>query len=126
MKIFIGDIDSEQNAKTEMPMLGGFLQVEPFRIENKSRTISGKLVKHVTAEKKRFVFIFNHIQEDDYATWIGEQRLDEYREIEIEQPDGETYDKYTVDFVFDHQHLRSKVNIDPWLYDGVVFVLEEV
>lgn len=126
MKIFIGDIGSEQYNKTEMPMLGGFLQAEPFRIENKSRTVSGKLVKDVTAEKKRFVFMFDFIKEDDYATWISEQRLNDYREIEIEQPDGETFDKYTVDFVFDHQHRRARVNIDPWLYNGVVFVLEEV
>ena len=125
MKIFIGDIGSARASKQEMPMLGGFFTSEPFKIERKNRLAGGKLVTDVIAIKNRIIITFGHIRQEDYDVWVSQQRFNEFREIEYEGAD-ETYTKLVVDFEINHSQRRSKTNKDPWLYNEVMFIFEEV
>ena len=105
-------------------MTGGFFQEEPFKIEQVKRTAGGNLVSDITAIKRRLFITFSEILPADYAVWVGEQKLDEWREIEYENMDG-SFTKVVVDFKKDHlrEFRRTK---SPWLYSQVVFTMEEV
>ena len=123
MEVYIGNVGTTQIEKTEMPMLGGFMRSEDFKIERKTRTAGGNLVVDVIATKKRLVFEFQNMKPEDYRIWEGEQRFKEPREIEYENEDG-TFTKLTVYFEGDFPHMRMRT-IKPWVFGQVTFVLEE-
>lgn len=120
----MGDIGTTQEQKTKMPMLGGFLTIEDFKIERRSRTASGKLVIDVVATKKRLLFEFENIKTEDFRSWEAQQRFNEMREIEYENEDT-NFEKLVVNFGGDYPHRRRRTN-GPWLFEQVNFVLEEV
>ena len=126
MEVYIGDVDTTQEEKTEMPMLGGFLRVENFKLERKARTAGGRLVIDVIATKKRLVFEFVNMRAEDFREWEDQQRLKEPREIEYQNEGGATdFEKLVVNFEGDYPHLRARTN-GPWVFAQVTFVLEEI
>ena len=124
MKVYIGDMNTYQHQKTEMPMLGGFLNIEYFDVELRGRTSSGKLLVRKTASKKILVFEFEHMLPEHFEVWEDQQRLNEWREIEYEEENG-SFTKLIVNFTGDFSHLREKTNFR-WIYGQIYFVLEEV
>lgn len=125
MKVYLGNIDSSRENKTQMPMESGYLRTEKFNIERRARTASGCLVIDIVAVKRRYVFIFPHILADDFDIWDAQYIPDRFREIEIEQQDG-TFEKVTVEFDLNYGAQRYMTRRDKWVYSGVQFVFEEV
>jgi len=124
MKVYMGDVGTVREEKTLMPMTGGYMREETFRIEERKRTASGRLVVDVTAVKKRLVFSFQKMLVQDYNVWVAQQRINEFREIEYEEKDGR-YTKLVVDFLGDYGHQRLKT-MKEWVYGQIEFTLEEV
>lgn len=125
MKIYLGDIDSPRENKTQMPMESGYLRKEKFNIERRARTASGRLVTDIVATKQRFMFIFPHILADDFDAWDAQYMTDRFREIEIERQYG-TFEKVIVEFGPDYGAQRYMTRRNKWVYSGVQFVFEEV
>ena len=124
MKVYIGNINTYQHQKTEMPMLGGFLTIENFNVELRGRASSGNLMVRKVAQKKRLIFEFQHIRPVDFELWVSQQRLHEWREIEYEEDDG-SFTKLIVNFTGEYSHLKKRTN-HIWLYGQTSFILEEV
>jgi len=124
MKVYLGDVGTTQEEKDLMPMTGGFFREETFKIEERTRTASGKLVMDVKAVKKRVVVSFQKMLVADYETWVAEQRLKEWREIEYEENDG-SFTKLVVDFLGNYGHQRLKT-MHEWVYGQIDFTFEEV
>lgn len=108
-----------------LPAMGRKLSVEDFEITNENRTASGKLVRDVTAVKKRFKINYNFVTNDilTQLRQLYELGINNNLNLKIEQEDS-SIDEYEVVF---RPFSRSRYLIgNKWFWEGISVELEEV
>lgn len=108
-----------------LPAMGRKLSVEDFEITNENRTASGKLVRDVTAVKKRFKIDYNFVTNDilTQLRQLYELGINNNLNLKIEQEDS-SIDEYEVVF---RPFSRSRYLIgNKWFWEGISVELEEV
>lgn len=108
-----------------LPAMGRKLSVEDFEITNENRTASGKLVRDVTAVKKRFKIDYSFVTNDilTQLRQLYELGINNNLNLKIEQEDS-SIDEYEVVF---RPFSRSRYLIgDKWFWEGISIELEEV
>jgi len=108
-----------------LPAMGRKLSVEDFEITNENRTASGKLVRDVTAVKKRFKIDYSFVTNDilTQLRQLYELGINNNLNLKIEQEDS-GIDEYEVVF---RPFSRSRYLIgDKWFWEGISIELEEV
>lgn len=120
-KIWLGLPGNEQL----LPAMGRKLSVEDFEITNENRTASGKLVRDVTAVKKRFKIDYSFVTNDilTQLRQLYELGINNNLNLKIEQEDS-SIDEYEVVF---RPFSRSRYLIgNKWFWEGISIELEEV
>jgi len=120
-KIWLGLPGNEQL----LPAMGRKLSVEDFEITNENRTASGKLVRDVTAVKKRFKIDYSFVTNNilTQLRQLYELGIDNNLNLKIEQEDS-SIDEYEVVF---RPFSRSRYLIgNKWFWEGISIELEEV
>lgn len=120
-KIWLGLPGNEQL----LPAMGRKLSVEDFEITNENRTASGKLVRDVTAVKKRFKIDYSFVTNDilTQLRQLYELGINNNLNLKIEQEDS-SIDEYEVVF---RPFSRSRYLIgNKWFWEGITVELEEV
>lgn len=120
-KIWLGLPGNEQL----LPAMGRKLSVEDFEITNENRTASGKLVRDVTAVKKRFKIDYSFVTNDilTQLRQLYELGINNNLNLKIEQEDS-SIDEYEVVF---RPFSRSRYLIgNKWYWEGISIELEEV
>jgi len=108
-----------------LPAMGRKLSVEDFEITNENRTASGKLVRDVTAVKKRFKIDYSFVTNDilTQLRQLYELGINNNLNLKIEQEDS-GIDEYEVVF---RPFSRSRYLIgNKWFWEGISIELEEV
>ena len=108
-----------------LPAMGRKLSVEDFEITNENRTASGKLVRDVTAVKKRFKIDYSFVTNDilTQLRQLYELGINNNLNLKIEQEDS-SIDEYEVVF---RPFSRSRYLIgNKWFWEGISIELEEV
>lgn len=108
-----------------LPAMGRKLSVEDFEITNENRTASGKLVRDVTAVKKRFKIDYSFVTNDilTQLRQLYELGINNNLNLKIEQEDN-SIDEYEVVF---RPFSRSRYLIgNKWFWEGISIELEEV
>ena len=108
-----------------LPAMGRKLSVEDFEITNENRTASGKLVRDVTAVKKRFKIDYSFVTNDilTQLRQLYELGINNNLNLKIEQEDS-SIDEYEVVF---RPFSRSRYLIgNKWFWEGISVELEEV
>jgi hypothetical protein len=108
-----------------LPAMGRKLSVEDFEITNENRTASGKLVRDVTAVKKRFKIDYNFVTNDilTQLRQLYELGINNNLNLKIEQEDS-SIDEYEVVF---RPFSRSRYLIgNKWFWEGISIELEDV
>lgn len=108
-----------------LPAMGRKLSVEDFEITNENRTASGKLVRDVTAVKKRFKIDYSFVTNDilTQLRQMYELGINNNLNLKIEQEDS-SIDEYEVVF---RPFSRSRYLIgNKWFWEGISIELEEV
>ena len=108
-----------------LPAMGRKLSVEDFEITNENRTASGKLVRDVTAVKKRFKIDYSFVTNDilTQLRQLYELGINNNLNLKIEQEDS-SIDEYKVVF---RPFSRSRYLIgNKWFWEGISIELEEV
>jgi len=108
-----------------LPAMGRKLSVEDFEITNENRTASGKLVRDVTAVKKRFKIDYSFVTNDilTQLRQLYELGINNNLNLKIEQEDS-NIDEYEVVF---RPFSRSRYLIgNKWFWEGISIELEEV
>jgi len=108
-----------------LPAMGRKLSVEDFEITNENRTASGKLVRDVTAVKKRFKIDYSFVTNDilTQLRQLYELGRNNNLNLKIEQEDS-SIDEYEVVF---RPFSRSRYLIgNKWFWEGISIELEEV
>lgn len=120
-RIWLGLLGNEQL----LPAMGRKLSVEDFEITNENRTASGKLVRDVTAVKKRFKIDYSFVTNDilTQLRQMYELGINNNLNLKIEQEDS-SIDEYEVVF---RPFSRSRYLIgNKWFWEGISIELEEV
>lgn len=120
-RIWLGPLGNEQL----LPAMGRKLSVEDFEITNENRTASGKLVRDVTAVKKRFKIDYSFVTNDilTQLRQLYELGINNNLNLKIEQEDS-SIDEYEVVF---RPFSRSRYLIgNKWFWEGISIELEEV
>ena len=120
-RIWLGPLGNEQL----LPAMGRKLSVEDFEITNENRTASGKLVRDVTAVKKRFKIDYSFVTNDilTQLRQLYELGINNNLNLKIEQEDS-SIDEYEVVF---RPFSRSRYLIgNKWFWEGITVELEEV
>jgi len=120
-KIWLGLPGNEQL----LPAMGRKLSVEDFEIINENRTASGKLVRDVTAVKKRFKIDYSFVTNNilTQLRQLYELGINNNLNLKIEQEDS-SIDEYEVVF---RPFSRSRYLIgNKWFWEGISIELEEV
>lgn len=120
-RIWLGPKGNEQL----LPAMGRKLSVEDFEITNENRTASGKLVRDVTAVKKRFKIDYSFVTNDilTQLRQLYELGINNNLNLKIEQEDS-SIDEYEVVF---RPFSRSRYLIgNKWFWEGISIELEEV
>ena len=120
-KIWLGLPGNEQL----LPAMGRKLSVEDFEITNENRTASGKLVRDVTAVKKRFKIDYSFVTNNilTQLRQLYELGINNNLNLKIEQEDS-SIDEYEVVF---RPFSRSRYLIgNKWFWEGISIELEEV
>ena len=108
-----------------LPAMGRKLSVEDFEITNENRTASGKLVRDVTAVKKRFKIDYSFVTNDilTQLRQLYELGINNNLNLKIEQEDG-AIDEYEVVF---RPFSRSRYLLGgKWYWQNISIELEEV
>lgn len=108
-----------------LPAMGRKLSVEDFEITNENRTASGKLVRDVTAVKKRFKIDYSFVTNDilTQLRQLYELGINNNLNLKIEQEDN-SIETYEVVF---RPFSRSRYLIgNKWFWEGISIELEEV
>lgn len=120
-RIWLGPPGNEQL----LPEMGRRLSEEDFEITNENRTASGKLVRDVTAVKKRFKIDYSFVTNDvlTQLRQLYELGINNNLNLKIEQEDS-SIDEYEVVF---RPFSRSRYLIgNKWFWEGISIELEEV
>lgn len=120
-RIWLGPPGNEQL----LPAMGRKLSVEDFEITNENRTASGKLVRDVTAVKKRFKIDYSFVTNGilTQLRQLYELGINNNLNLKIEQEDS-SIDEYEVVF---RPFSRSRYLIgNKWFWEGITVELEEV
>lgn len=120
-RIWLGPPGNEQL----LPAMGRKLSVEDFEITKENRTASGKLVRDVTAVKKRFKIDYSFVTNDilTQLRQLYELGINNNLNLKIEQEDS-SIDEYEVVF---RPFSRSRYLIgNKWFWEGISIELEEV
>jgi len=108
-----------------LPAMGRKLSVEDFEITNENRTASGKLVRDVTAVKKRFMIDYSFVTNDilTQLRQLYQLGIKNNLSLKIEQENGEI-EQYEVVF---RPFSRSRYLAgSKWYWEGISVTLEEV
>ena len=117
--LYLGEIGIENL----LPMEGRTFTEGYNEIAREERTASGRLVKEITARKKRFIVEYSLIDDNELQTILSLYELDTELEFTVRRID-ETVDKYIVLLMpFDQSRILS---VGDGLWGDVALEMNEV